>query len=140
MISVDQLLAEARSWLGTPYQHQGRTKFGVDCIGYVMCVYHSLNPWPHVMRETRTYGMRPTDGLLLAKVSKYCTQVHKAEPGVVILIQWPKASTPSHAAICGGSTILHSYKRAGRAVETSYGEPWLRTTHSFWRLPGVKYV
>lgn len=43
MISRDAVVAEARTWAGTPYVHQGRVRgAGVDCVGLVIGVAHAL--------------------------------------------------------------------------------------------------
>ena len=39
----EQALAEARTWLGTPYQHQASLKgAGCDCLGLVRGVWRTL--------------------------------------------------------------------------------------------------
>jgi cell wall-associated NlpC family hydrolase len=44
---TDAVLAEARTWLGTPYHHMGRLKgIGVDCAGFVEQVFHAVLDWP----------------------------------------------------------------------------------------------
>jgi cell wall-associated NlpC family hydrolase len=43
------LYAIAQSWLGTPFQHQGRLKgIGVDCIGLVLEVYREAGVLQHL--------------------------------------------------------------------------------------------
>ena len=47
MISVDvtrdQIVSQAREWIGTPYHHQARVRgAGVDCIGLLICVCREL--------------------------------------------------------------------------------------------------
>lgn len=39
---ADALLAEARSWIGTPYRYGGTTKNGADCSGFIMEVYRKV--------------------------------------------------------------------------------------------------
>ena len=33
MINIPAFLAELQTWEGVPYHHQGRSRFGVDCVG-----------------------------------------------------------------------------------------------------------
>ena len=41
----ERVLAEARSWLGTPYRHQGGRKgVGCDCLGLVRGVWKGVSP------------------------------------------------------------------------------------------------
>ena len=43
------VVAEARSWLGTPYHHMGRVKGGgCDCLTFVAEVYERSGVLPHI--------------------------------------------------------------------------------------------
>lgn len=138
MITGAQVVAEARRWVGVPYVHQGRTPYGVDCIGLVLCVRDALAPWAAIAGEARNYARHPKDGLLLARAQANCTQLDAPEDGAMILIRWPTTVHPSHAAIYAAGNLIHAYQRARRVVETGFRAHWLRNTHSFWRLPGVQ--
>lgn len=137
MIERAQLVSEARGWVGVPYVHQGRTRYGVDCIGLVLCVRAALAPWAALALEVRNYERHPKDGLLLARVQANCVQLDAPEDGAMILVRWPKTLHPSHAAIYAGGNLIHAYQRARRVVETGFRAHWARNAHSFWRLPGV---
>jgi NlpC/P60 family putative phage cell wall peptidase len=42
-ITPDLIVAEARSWIGTPYRHQASLKgVGCDCLGLVRGVWRAL--------------------------------------------------------------------------------------------------
>ena len=137
MIKRAQLVAEARRWVGVPYVHQGRTRYGVDCIGLILCVRAALEPWDALSREPRDYARHPRDGLLLDRVRTSCFLLAAPEDGALILIRWPKTSHPSHVAIYAGGNLIHAYQRAKRVVETGFRAHWLRNAHSYWQLPGV---
>lgn len=38
MITRDRIVEIARTWVGVPYRHQGRTRQYVDCIGFIIGV------------------------------------------------------------------------------------------------------
>ena len=43
MITKEDVVREAKTWLGTPFHHQGRLKgVGVDCAGVIVCVAKEL--------------------------------------------------------------------------------------------------
>ena len=136
MITGADIVTEARQWIGTRYVHQGRTRYGVDCVGLVICVRDAVEPAPELMAEITNYARNP-QAELIKRAEKYCTRLTQPEPGCVILIKWFNDKDPSHAAICTGPTMIHSYKNAGKVVEVGYRFQWLRWTHSLWRLPGV---
>ncbi len=137
MIERSQIVAAARDWLGVPYVHQGRTKFGVDCIGLILCVRNQLEPWDALRRAPHDYARHPNDGLLIEHVRAQCFLLNEPEDGALILIRWPKTLHPSHVAIYAGGNLIHAYQRARRVVETGFRAHWARDAHSFWRLPGV---
>jgi cell wall-associated NlpC family hydrolase len=37
-VVLNVIVSAARSWLGVPWRHQGRTRQGVDCAGLVVLV------------------------------------------------------------------------------------------------------
>lgn len=105
------VVAEARTWLGTPYHHQGRVKgAGVDCAMILIDVYHSCGlipdfdprPYPpdwHMHRDEERY---------LGWVKKYARPVDSPKPGDIALFQFGRCV--SHGAIViEWPQIIHSY-------------------------------
>ena len=131
------VVTEARRWLGVPYVHQGRTRYGVDCIGLVICVRHAVEAWPAALREVRNYARRPADALLVDRIAAHCQRIEAPEDGCVILVRWPNHAHATHTALYAGGHLIHAYQFAGRVVETGHRAHWLRDTDSYWRLPGV---
>ena len=41
-VTPDMIVAEARTWLGVLWRHQGRTRAGIDCVGLLVCVARAL--------------------------------------------------------------------------------------------------
>lgn len=139
MITAAELVNEARKWIGVPFRHQGRSKYGVDCIGFIICARDAAEAWPLGMLEITSYSRNATDATMLDKLNTHCIPTTKAEVGGVILIRWPKMKLPTHVALCVGGNMLHAYRRTGRVIEVGYREPWVRMTTGFYRLPGVNY-
>lgn len=132
------LIQEARAWVGVPFRHQGRSRLGVDCAGFIEVLARSLGLLPSDYMAPRSYARRP-NGELYGTILRYCTRAREAAPATVVLVFWPKSREPGHVALCTGSTIIHAYSRVGRVVENGYRGLWIRNTHSVWRLPGVTY-
>ena len=38
----DEVVREARTWVGVPFRHQGRSRSGVDCGGIIVVVLREL--------------------------------------------------------------------------------------------------
>jgi cell wall-associated NlpC family hydrolase len=140
VISTGELIDKARSWLGVPFRHQGRGHSGVDCAGFLVELMRASGELPIDYDEPANYSRHP-QRQLFEIVQRYCTQstTRVPLPGALVLIRWRPAVPPSHVGLCTGDTIIHCYQRAGGVVEHGYRDPWVRLTHSLWRMPGVRY-
>jgi cell wall-associated NlpC family hydrolase len=137
MISVPRLVKEARSWVGVRFLHQGRSRYGVDCLGFIASVLNDLGSSVLLDHLPADYGRDP-QSLLLQGLEGLCRQI-PLQPGALIAIQFPLTPFPSHAAIYTGESIVHSLQSNGKVIETSYGAPWTFHTRSIWALPLVVY-
>lgn len=139
MIEPTELVAHARTWIGVPFRHQGRTRAGVDCAGFIVEMMKACGELPSNYHEPANYGRSPS-GHLIEIVRKYCTVAPPpAFAAALVLIKWSFDRVPSHVGICTGETLIHSYAGERAVIEHGYRGRWLRLTHSLWRLPGVRY-
>jgi cell wall-associated NlpC family hydrolase len=137
VITVEDLITRARTWVGVPFHHQGRTRFGVDCIGLPESVLREAGELPADYRERTDYGRRPT-AELEAGLARWCTPIEAPIPGALLAIHWPRHGGVSHVAIFTGSTLIHAYLDHG-VCEHPYRGQWVQWTASSWRMPGVLY-
>ncbi|TCG08383.1 peptidase P60 [Paraburkholderia steynii] len=130
-------VAEVRTWLDTPYQHQGRLKgVGVDCIGLVVGALHACGLFVDV--DPTGYDKRP-DGTLRARMLDYLTPValDEAQPGDILLFHF--AAVPMHIGVLTGpDMITHAYSRNRRVVEHRLDERWRALVASSFSVPGVE--
>lgn len=123
MTTREAVIAEARTWLRTPYAHAGRIKgAGVDCATLLAEVYTGVGIIPPV--EISAY---PPDWHLHRGEERYLDLVlahaHEikrgdAQPGDIALYQWGR--TFAHGAIIadpGWPAIIHAYMPAGCVIE-----------------------
>jgi NlpC/P60 family putative phage cell wall peptidase len=136
-----EIVAEARSWLGTRFHHQGRLKgVGVDCAGLVVGVAEAMGM---TVQDQSDYSRFP-DGEMLEQVcDQQMTRVPLSEiqPGDILLMRFEQ--DPQHLAIVGdyefgGLSIIHSYIQARGVVETRLDDAWLGRVFAAYRLPGVE--
>lgn len=140
MITPQQVIEEARSWIGVPYRHQGRSRVGgVDCIGLAICVARALELVPADLRTPANYTRRPIDGELERRVAQICIPTDRVEPGGLVLMRWSPRAPASHCGILTGENVIHAYAGNSRVIEHGFRAPWPRRVHSFWRFPGVDY-
>lgn len=114
-----RVIAEAHTWIGTPYHHAGRIKgAGVDCATILCEVYEAAGVIPHV--DPTPY---PADWHLhrdaeryLGWLEQYGHEVDEPRAGDVIV--WKFGRCFSHGAImCENGHIIHSYLGQGVRLE-----------------------
>lgn len=137
MMTADELVREVRTWEGVKFRHQGRSRLGVDCIGLAVVTLKDKGYLPTDFADNACYGRAPNTSEFIDTVKKFCTQIAAAENGCLVVFKWPQAKYPSHAAVLDGPYMIHAYERSAKVVRTTYGQPWVRMTDSFYRLPGV---
>lgn len=110
-----QVIATARSFLGCPWKHQGRTRRGIDCLGLVALAYDSVRP----VVDRQGYGRTPYNGALEASLREHFgppvasapVALADLKPADLLLMSW--TSEPHHVAIVTphpyGVGIIHSY-------------------------------
>jgi cell wall-associated NlpC family hydrolase len=120
-----ELVKQARSYLGTPFKHRGRTKQGLDCAGLVVRSFIDLG---RPVKDLKVYGREPyKDGLRQVVQSNALSQIEDLEPGDILLMCFLKE--PHHIGLVGdyslgGLSLIHSYGEVGRVVEHRLDEAW----------------
>ncbi len=137
------VVAEARTWIGTRWLHQASHKgLATDCIGLVGGVGESLALVSSAWRKDpalRGYGRTPVPEKLLDGCERYLTRIllQAARPGDVLVIAFPLS--PQHFAIVSSLAplrIIHAYAQRGGVVETQARIPNSRIVRAY-RFPGV---
>lgn len=138
-VSADTFVAELRTWVGTPWRHQGRTKGrGVDCIGLIVAAARDAGVMADASEFDRVDYLRHPRGDELREVlERYCTPAATAAPGVLVLFRL--GAKLRHVAVVAGETMIHADSATGHVVEVGYRGPWLRRTDSLWQLPEIAY-
>lgn len=130
-------VAVARTWLGTPYQHQASLRgAGADCLGLVRGVWRELfglepGPLPPYRPDWAEVGGEET---LLQAARRWLKEIplERARPGDVLLFRMAPGCPAKHCAILSvgalaGETeprMIHAYW--GRAVVESWMGSWWR--------------
>ena len=134
-------VAEARSWLGTPYQHQASLKgVGCDCLGLVRGVWRGvIGPEPETTPPYRPdWAELGGEETLLCAAGRWLQPVEQARPGDVLLFRITPGSPVKHAAVMSGpDRMIHAYW--GRAVvESALGAWWRARLAAAFAFPGAE--
>jgi cell wall-associated NlpC family hydrolase len=113
------IVAEALSWVSTPYHHSGRIKgVGVDCAMLPAEVMERVGLIPHINPEYAHDAMYHEDAeAYLAWVLPYAREIEReqAQPGDLIVFRFGR--TYSHSAIVINMPMcIHAAIRAGCVV------------------------
>ncbi len=149
-ITGQQIVAQARTWIGTRYHHQGRLKKslrgpgGVDCIGLVVGVIEELGLQDGEGKllsehDEFNYSMYPEKGRLVKNMAKHLRQVpiEQMREGDVLLFKF--FNDPQHVGlltryISGGVGVIHCTSSSGWVVEQPFSQGMLRMLTHVYRF------
>ena len=144
---AQEIIDCARTYLGTPFHHQGRLKgVGVDCIGLVVGVADSLGLTddkgiPLASFDHADYPPTPAGESLKRPVSLHLYELPSAgeyQPADVLLFRFHQ--DPQHVGIVsrlpdGELGIIHCYASIGKVVEHRLNDTWKRLIVAAFRFP-----
>ncbi|HVY20481.1 MAG TPA: NlpC/P60 family protein [Bauldia sp.] len=138
----DAIVAEALSWLGTPYRHQASLKgVGCDCLGLLRGVWRAVEGAEPEAAPAYTPDWAEASGTetLALAAGRHMTPVDVAEArvGDVVLFRWRENLPAKHAAILvAPGRMIHAQQ--GAAVATATLSAWWRRRIAFaFQFPGV---
>lgn len=137
-----EIVAIARETLGTPYQHQQRTKgLAMDCAGVPAYIANRMGL---DFVETADYGRQPVPALMRAVLQNYGTRVALAEMQLGDIAWLRFEAEPQHLGVIGdyphgGFSLIHATNAAGinKVVEHRLDAAWQARIVALWRFPGV---
>jgi NlpC/P60 family putative phage cell wall peptidase len=135
------LIAEARSWIGTPWRHQAAIKgVGADCVGFVRGAAEPfVGKVPLATDYTTTWQLYRAEPRMYREFAARCEEValDQFKPGDILLFGFGKG--PAHH--CGYAApeghIIHCYREAGSVVEQDLTDWWRRKLRHAFRVPGI---
>lgn len=122
---ADEVIAAARSCIGTPFRHQGRIiGAGLDCAGLGIVVAKAVGI---EIKDFSGYPSQPFDGMLKKMFDEqdFLQQINlsDAKPGDVLLMRI--SSAPQHVAILSDKGyMIHAYRGVGAVVEQRIDDFW----------------
>ena len=143
MINRDDIVAEARRWIGTPYRHQASMMgAGSDCLGLVRGVWRSLfGEEPETIPAyTADWSETTGDEALLRAAGQWLRPkaMSSNDIGDVIVFRMRNSGVAKHLGLTackqGMATFVHAYTGHG-VIETSLSLPWQRKIAGRFEFP-----
>lgn len=139
-LRASEVVQEARSWLGTPYVHQGRQKgAGVDCVGLMIGIARELRLYPSEALDAlpTDYAKRPDGKMMRALLARYMTRVWPPEPGDWLHLA-QIGQLPTHVGLVATErSMIHAFSEAGEVVEDPLRPAHVRVSKGAYRYRGV---
>lgn len=130
----NDIINQARTWLGTPFHHQARLKGkGCDCLGLIVGVVDELG-----VKDTHgkllssydelNYSKQPDGEYLIQKLQAVLKEVPKEEARAGDLALFVIANNPQHLAFITdhehGLGMIHCEARTRKVVEHRLDDEW----------------
>ena len=138
----DKMIAQARSWIGTPYRHQASCKgVGCDCLGFLRGVWREVMgaepelPPPY----SADWAEANRNETLADAARRHLLEIplDAIEAGDVLLFRWRAHLPAKHCAILvSEQRMIHAHD--GAAVAEIYFASWWRRRLAYaFRFPGL---
>lgn len=138
-----RILAEARSWIGTPYRHQASVKgAGTDCLGLLRGVWrtiHGAEP-EAVPPYTQDWAEPDREEVLFAAADRWLVRkpLAAAASADVLLFRMRDGSIAKHlglaAEVGAEASFVHAYSGHG-VIESPLSAPWARRIVGRYAFP-----
>lgn len=141
-MTPERIVAEARSWIGTPYRHQASLKHvGCDCLGLVLGVWKALygappeQPPPYAPDWAEAGQNEP----LIEAALRHLTPRTDGEitPGEILIFRWRAHVAAKHLAIATeAGRMIHAHDGA-EVAEVAITPFWRRKIAGRFAFPDV---
>ncbi|MGE4043596.1 MAG: C40 family peptidase [Acetobacteraceae bacterium] len=132
------VIAEARTWLGVPWRHQGRSRAGVDCVGLIVVVCQSLGLSDY---DSCVYGRDPDPTRFLGHFTAGgAVRINPLDAQDGDLLVFRQSAFPCHAGIRSTHYdvpyVIHAHMAHRQVVEERLTEQ--APLVAAYRLPGLE--
>ena len=143
LLRRSDVVAAARSWIGTPYHHQASTKgIGTDCLGLVRGIYREIygfeaeQPPAYSADWAEALG---TETLLEAASRHLCAKSREhAEPGDILVFRMHREARAKHLAVLTeAASIVHAVEGTG-TCEVPLTGWWRRRIARVFSFPDIQ--
>lgn len=148
MTTAGEIVADARTWIGTPMLHAGRNRQGLDCVGLLVMVLHDLgiSDW-----DDRQYSRVVNPERMVREIELFCDPVWRRADGAAgdpraamrtgdvlhFEIQRYEQHCGIYAGGPGNGTLIHAYESVGKVVEHELTEKWARRIVGVYRFRAI---
>ena len=138
---TQNIVAEARSWIGTPYRHQASLKgIGCDCLGLLRGVWRGvIGPEPEAPPPYAAGWAEAGADALVEAARRHLLPVPPGEeprPGDVLLFAFRTHLPARHCAVVTGPNLMVHAHDGAAVTEVALTPWWRRPLVHVFRFPG----
>ncbi|MGS4947765.1 hypothetical protein ACVDG3_20000 [Meridianimarinicoccus sp. RP-17] len=134
-------VAEARSWIGVPFRHQGRSRRGVDCVGLLVQIGRALDV-PH--DDVTGYTRRAQGMGFLEHFRAHLTEIALTDAGPGDVAVFIEHLYPCHTGLLsdlhGVPHLIHAHAGRGQVMEEPFQGEWPARLRFAFRFPDLQEV
>lgn len=133
-VGREDIVREARAFLGVPYLHQGRTRNGIDCVGLLIVVAHRLGISDF---DIDGYSRLPSNRMMQRMMREHLDEITMADVLAGDVVHMAFGMQPHHLAVVTEKqpfSIIHSDAERGRVVEHVIDNDWMTHIRGFYRV------
>jgi NlpC/P60 family putative phage cell wall peptidase len=142
-MKADLIVAETRTWIGTPYRHQASARgAGCDCLGLIRGVWrevHGAEPAP-VPPYTPDWSEPQGEERLWAEAARLLPPGTGA-PGDLLLFRMRAGAVAKHLGILSAAgdapAFIHAMSGQG-VIESTLSAPWAARIAARFDLEGAR--
>ena len=135
MATRDDIATEARRWLGVPWKHEGRNKFGIDCVGLLIRVANDLGISEF---DIDGYSRVPSGHMMSRMMAEHMEKIDINEIGSGDVLHLRYDGQPQHIAIVSNTVpfrIIHADNITGKVIEHGLDASWRSMIRGCYRVP-----
>lgn len=137
------IIAEARSWIGTPYRHQASLKgVGCDCLGLIRGVWRNvIGDEPERAPPYAPDWAEAARGEPLAEAAARHLRPIACDQfvaGDVLLFRWREQLAAKHLAIVSAPDLMVHAHDGACVAEVALAPWWRRRIAYAFRFPGLE--
>src|SRR5688572_25881150 len=142
MVTRPQIVAAARAFIGTPYQHQASLKgVGCDCLGLVRGVWRELvgTEPERAPPYSRDWAEASGDETFARAARQHLIEIDPVQflAGDVLLFRYASRYPAKHAAIVIDVDLMVHAHDGAQVAEVAIAPWWRRRLAFAFRFPGV---
>lgn len=139
----NKIIEDAKSLIDTPFHHQGRTKFGLDCAGLIVYILKNNNLYEEGC-DIKAYSRLPSGNDIAKLMNKHFekTILDNARNGDILLFRFE--NNPQHLAYLeidenGDKYMIHAYgvTSVNKVVRNILDEKWVNKLVCVYKIKNI---